>query len=210
MKYKYIIWDYNGTLLDDAQLCVDCMNELLRKYNISEITYQKYKQIFDFPVKDYYQRAGFDFNKFDFNIVGVEFIDLYQKYNNQLKLQKNVIDVLENFKNQNIKQSILSAREHNKLIEELDFFGINHYFEKVLGLDNHLAAGKLDNGKILIEKINIEKSEIVLIGDTTHDFDVANELGIECILIASGHHSFEKLKSKNEIVLENLSDLLRF
>jgi len=210
MKYKHIIWDYNGTLLNDAWLCVDCMNILLKKYNIAEITYEKYKEIFDFPVKDYYQRAGFNFDSLDFNDVGEEFIELYQKYSSKLKLQENVVEILQHFEAQNISQSILSAREHNKLVEELDFFEIKHFFQNILGLDNHLAGGKIENGKILINKINIPPHKIVIIGDTTHDFEVAQALGIDCILIASGHHSFSKLKSVNKIVLNQLSDLKEF
>jgi len=208
MKYKHIIWDYNGTLLNDLILCVDCMNILLKKYNINEISLEKYKQIFDFPVKDYYERAGFDFQKFDFNLVGVEFIDIYHSKENELFLQNDVIEVLTHFRDIGVRQSILSAREQNKLLHEVEHFGIKHFFDNISGLDNHLASGKIDNGKKLLEKIALKKNEVVLIGDTLHDFEVASELGIDCILIADGHHSKEKLLQKTNLVLDKISDLI--
>lgn len=207
MTYKHIIWDYNGTLLDDVQLCVDCMNILLKKYDIQELTLEKYKEIFDFPVKTYYECCGFDFSKFDFNVVGVEFIDYYHFHENELKLKPKSAEVIKFFHQQNVKQSVLSAREQNKLNEELKRFNIYQYFDYVSGLDNHLAAGKTENGHKLIEKINLPKSEIVLIGDTTHDYEVASELEIDCILIADGHQNKSKLAKSTNRILNKLDDL---
>ncbi len=60
-KVKQLIWDWNGTLLDDVRMCVNVMNVLLDKYALPELTCEKYKQVFDFPVKDYYANLGFDF-----------------------------------------------------------------------------------------------------------------------------------------------------
>lgn len=46
---KHIIWDWNGTLFDDVDICVDNINWLLKKYNLPEITKEKYREIFTFP-----------------------------------------------------------------------------------------------------------------------------------------------------------------
>lgn len=207
-KYKHIIWDYNGTLLDDVGVCVDCMNILLKKYLNKQLTVEKYKEIFDFPVKKYYEKAGFDFSKYDFKIIGHEFIDLYHEKHNQLVLKNNSVKILNFFSKKKIKQSILSAREQNKLIYELKNFGIFDFFENISGLDNHLAASKEENGKFLIEKINIPKSEIVIIGDTIHDYEVAKSIGIGCILISDGHQSKAKLEKVTANIYENLDNFL--
>ena len=64
MKYKYIIWDWNGTLFDDVKISVDTMNIMLEKTGYkNRINSELYKNIFTFPVSDYYQKAGFDFSK---------------------------------------------------------------------------------------------------------------------------------------------------
>ena len=47
MKYKHIIWDWNGTLLNDLSLCVTILNQSLSKRNIPAITIQAYKEKFD-------------------------------------------------------------------------------------------------------------------------------------------------------------------
>ena len=68
-KYTHVIWDWNGTLLDDNWLCVEVMNTLLSSRNLPLLTLERYRDIFDFPVKNYYEKLGFNFKKESFEIV---------------------------------------------------------------------------------------------------------------------------------------------
>ncbi|MGN1100061.1 MAG: HAD family hydrolase, partial [Christensenellales bacterium] len=61
MEYGFIIYDWNGTLLDDTAMCHDMLNELLDSHGLPAVSMEKYRQIFTFPIKKYYERAGFDF-----------------------------------------------------------------------------------------------------------------------------------------------------
>ena len=67
-KYSHIIWDWNGTLLNDAWLCVEVMNGMLAKRNLPIRTLNQYMDIFDFPVKDYYVKLGYNFEKEPFEV----------------------------------------------------------------------------------------------------------------------------------------------
>ncbi len=194
-KYNYIIWDWNGTLFDDVRLCVDIMNKILKKRNLQSISIERYKQVFDFPVKDYYQKLGFNFESETFEKLGIEFIDEYNQRRFECNLHEHVVRLLPHLQNKGIKQFILSAREHTKLLEDLKYFGISEFIEDVSGLDNHFASGKVQLGKDLLQKHSIPNTDCVLIGDTIHDAEVARKLNVDCILIASGHHTFERLNA---------------
>ena len=76
-QYQHIIWDWNGTLLNDGWLFVDVMNSILLNRKMKTITLEKYRQIFGFPVKEYYINLGFDLEKEPFEICGLEFINEY-------------------------------------------------------------------------------------------------------------------------------------
>ena len=54
--FDHVIWDWNGTLLDDAWLCVDVMNGMLCRRALPVLTPAKYEESFDFPVLDFYRR----------------------------------------------------------------------------------------------------------------------------------------------------------
>jgi phosphoglycolate phosphatase len=74
-QLKSIIWDWNGTLLNDLDFCISTINILLKKRELPLLNHYSYKEVFSFPVKDYYQAVGFDFSKEDFAIPAQEFID---------------------------------------------------------------------------------------------------------------------------------------
>ena len=80
---------------------------------------------------------------------------------------------------------------------------MDHHFDHIFGIDNHYAGSKLERGRELIEKSRISPSQTLLIGDTDHDLQVANELGIDALLIADGYQSFNKLSQLHHNVLES-------
>ena len=206
-KYKHIIWDWNGTLFDDVELCHNIINGLLIRNEIEEISLQRYKEIFDFPVKKYYQNAGLDFNKTSFEILGKEFMDEYEKRKFESTVFNEVKDVLETVLLLGITQSVLSAYHHDSLVIITEHFGIKDYFIDLNGLDNIYAASKIDIGKKWIKKSGYKKGEVVLIGDTIHDFEVAEGIGADSILIASGHQTKERLSKCGVPVYDNLDSL---
>jgi phosphoglycolate phosphatase len=209
-KYSHIIWDWNGTLLNDAWLCVEVMNDMLSTRDLPHLSLEKYRKIFDFPVRDYYNKLGFDFSIEPFEAVGMEFMMMYNLRQNECSLYNEVPLVLENFTNKGYKQYILSAREENELKLETDKLGVAKYFDSITGLDDHYAHGKSDIGRTLLKTINTPVEKIIFIGDTHHDAEVAAELGINCILIPNGHHSEERILNCGVPVAYSLNELLEY
>ncbi len=207
-QYKNIIWDWNGTLLNDSDMCIKCMNQLLEPRNIPLLTKEKYREVFDFPVRKYYEKLGIDFRKDPFEIIGHDFMDLYFKELPHCEMHPEVIQVLEYFKSLGKKQYILSAMEHESLVQTMKDFNICLYFDAVYGIDNHLAAGKIDRGIDLINEYQINPQDTIMFGDTLHDKDVAAQLNLDIVLIANGHQSFNRLKESNKTVLTDLNSVL--
>jgi phosphoglycolate phosphatase len=204
--YKHIIWDWNGTLLDDVGLCVDIINGILLKKNLSSLSLDKYRNIFTFPIKDYYIRAGFDFTQYSFEEVGQEWMREYERRRTECVLHSHAKEILFLLKRKNINQSILSAYPHSTLIEIISFFNLNDFFTHIIGLNNIYATSKVDLGKELMKKIRNGKESILLVGDTEHDFEVSKEIGADCILIANGHQSKEKLLNCDAQVFDSIEE----
>lgn len=207
MTVSAVIWDWNGTLLNDLGLCVSSINILLENRKLPVLNPEKYKEVFSFPVKDYYQTIGFDFAKEDFEVPAMEFISLYESQVESCTLQPGALDVLSYFEDKETRQFVLSAMQQDLLEKTLKHNGIFHFFEGVAGLGDHYAVSKVERGKQLISQFKIEKENVLIIGDTVHDFEVARELGIRCILVADGHQSEERLNCTGALVVNNLFGL---
>jgi len=203
-----IIWDWNGTLLNDLDFCISTINKLLQKRALPLLNSDSYKEVFSFPVKDYYAAIGFDFEKEDFAIPAREFIDLYDSGVNNCGLQPFSVDVLMHFKKLGIRQFVLSAMKQDMLIHTLRHNNILNLFEGVAGLNDHYAVSKIERGEQLISEFKINRDNSTIIGDTIHDYEVAEKLGIECILVADGHQSEERLKSTRARVISEIRELM--
>ena len=78
MKLQLVLWDWNGTLLDDVTLCVDALNRLLARYGYDrQYDLDGYRKIFGFPIRDYYLRAGFDFDRHSFDALAQSYMQDY-------------------------------------------------------------------------------------------------------------------------------------
>jgi len=209
-NYKHVIWDWNGTLLNDVDFCCKIINRILVENNLPVLSLKKYREIFTFPVQNYYQAAGLDFTKTSFEIMGKDFIDEYESKKLSCSLFDNAIDVLSGIQKQGIGQSVLSAYLHDNLVSILEHYKLTEYFDNIIGLDNIYAGSKTHLGLSLVEQLNIPKDQILFIGDTLHDAEVAEAMGVKSILIANGHQEKNKLLINDNFVLENLNQLRSF
>ena len=208
--YKHIIWDWNGTLLDDVSVVIDAMNNLLEKRNLPLLDIEKYKEIFTFPVIDYYARLGFDFSVEPFEKLAAEFISLFNSDNYRFRLHDGVEKVLDFINNMGMSQSILSASQEPGLIEDVGRLNITGYFVAIAGLNNHYANSKVERAKELLAELGLKPEEVLLIGDTVHDYEVSKEIGCDCLLVCSGHQSRRKILTCGTSIIESITDVIDF
>ncbi len=206
MKFSHVIWDWNGTLFDDVHLCVDIINGLLERRNLKKLSLEEYHDVFTFPVKEYYSKL-FDFNKESFEVLGKEWMDIYEERKDSCTLADGAYQLVSDLYQSGIKQYVLSAYSLHTLKKLLDEYGLTQYLESIKGLDNIYAHSKMELGLELIKEIGDDTDKIVMIGDTLHDAEVAHNMGIEAILIAGGHQSEEKLRSNGNLVVGSFNEL---
>ena len=209
-KYTHIIWDWNGTLFNDVDWCVDVINTMLSKRRIKTLRdISEYRSVFRFPVIEYYRDVGFDFDIEPFDVLAEEYIELYHTdKSGNCELFTNAEGVLDSINSMGITQVVLSASEKSNLLSQMSGFNIGSYFDEVLGLTDIYAKSKLDIGKDYMLRKNIGK--VLLIGDTKHDYEVAQALGADCVLISNGHQGRATLESCGVIVLDDISHVVEY
>lgn len=207
--YHHIIWDWNGTLLNDTWLCVEVLNGLLAKRNREPLTEDLYRQNFGFPVIHFYDYLGFDTDVDSFDQVSREFINDYEvRWLQECALHPETSEILQKLSDLGHTHSVLSAAKQEALEIGINHFGIRKHFSGLVGTDNIYAEGKVGQGKRWIKKLNWAPEEIVMVGDTLHDFEVAQAIGTHCILLAHGHHTPERLATTGAPVVHSLQELV--
>lgn len=208
--YRHIIWDWNGTLLDDVHIAISVMNSLLKKRQLPLLDIDRYREMFTFPVKDYYAQLGFDFEKEPFEELAVEFISGFSIGKHRFKLYDETKAVLKGVKELGIGQSILSATQEYELKEFINKLDITEYFENIAGVNDHYGTGKIERGKELLASLELEPARVVLIGDTVHDYEVSKELGCGCLLVSNGHQDYRRISVCNANIVHNLFEVIDY
>jgi phosphoglycolate phosphatase len=188
---------------------------MLARRNLPTMDVARYRAIFDFPVERYYRAAGFDFSSEPFEVLADEFIREYNRRVTEASLHDGVATVLEGMRRAGVRQAVLSASRRHSLESAIAAYGISAHFTALQGLSDHFAVSKTEAGRELLEYLQIPArgpgdgagsadSRALLIGDTTHDAEVATELGVDCVLIAAGHQSAARLRECGVPVYESL------
>ncbi len=207
MKYTHIVWDFNGTLLDDVTAGIDAVNDMLARRGLATIrSVQHYQQLFCFPIIDYYAKLGFDFEKEDYyKVLAPEWVALYLENYKHSQLTPGAKQTLERLASLGYVQHLLSATELEMLKGQLHELELSGYFDQVWGLDNIHAGGKKD--RALAWRAAHPDAVPLFVGDSLHDFEVAQAAGADCVLYCGGHQSREQLSVCGCPVIDRLDEL---
>lgn len=206
--YTWILWDWNGTLLNDGDYGTSIINRMLAARGLPERSRAEHGRIFDFPVIHYYERAGFDFTKEPFEVMSAEFVRNYLANALSCELHAGVREVLAGLQTAGFRQAILSASHQDHLEMFIRHHQLESFFEELLGIQSIHAPGKVDRGLRWLEHSGHDANEILLIGDTLHDAEVARAMGIDCWLVSCGHQPEDRLRGTGLPCLKSPLDAL--
>jgi phosphoglycolate phosphatase len=202
-----VIWDFNGTLVDDVDLALRSINTMLARRGLAAVTRDVYRSVFGFPLADYYRKLGVDLSRETMAGLADEFHEVYLPELPKCGLQVGVKDILDLVHDAGDRQFVLSALEESALRRAVAHLGIAERFTAVYGLDHRLGDSKLERGRELSRRYELGGRRVLFIGDMDHDAEVAEALGFEVALVAQGHQSPEVLRASGCRVFEDFRDL---
>lgn len=208
--YTHVIWDFNGTILNDVRLGIDCVNTMLAARGLPVLPDEDaYRRVFGFPIDDYYRRLGFDFEREDYDtVLAPEWVALYRAGEAACPVNPGVLETIQEIQRLKIPQILLSASNLQQLKEQLARLGISPAFEEVLGLDNIHARSKALLAVAWMEAH--PNARPLFVGDTEHDADVAEAVGADCVLYCGGHRPADKLAERGKPLISSISEILSF
>ena len=207
-NYDLVIWDWNGTLLDDTVLCYQIANEMRAERGMEPLPHvDDYRAIFTFPVIEYYKRMGYTFEDEPFEQVSVQFVARYAERFHDTPLQPCAKETLAAVLKNGARQVLLSATGQDKLDEQVSHYQLGGYFERVIGGSNNLAHGKADYAMEFLRESGVSPARALFVGDTDHDYEVASAMGCRVALLSCGHQTRDKLERCGAPILDALSEL---
>ena len=132
-------------------------------------------------------------------------------YHNDVRIKPYVKELLELLKNSyGYKIGLATSNTHELYDQCLINNGIYDYFDDVRGLKDMNAGSKVDNARIWLNSTNYKNNEVLMIGDTAHDSEVAKALGIDCLLVARGDQHKDTLLKTGYKVFDSLKEVIAY
>lgn len=203
--YDVIVWDWNGTLLNDSFHTHKVISKIMTDEGLNPISIDEYRKNFGFPIANYYASIGLPSTGPDFDRVANLFVEGYRNYYNELQLFDDAIHLLETVKGLSKKQYVLSAAQYDDLQMQMARFNIIEYFNDISGASDIYAHGKIDQARIMKTYFNDKGYKKGLyIGDTDHDYEVSQVLDFDFCFSQDGHQCPTRLDlTKVSYVLSN-------
>ena len=189
-----VIWDWNGTLLDDTEVCRAVMNRMLVRRGLPRLSAERYRAIFTFPVRDYYALAE-------------EYMSDYRISAVDCPLMLGAAETLDRLNALGAAQVLASASRQDDLERQVAERGLTGKFQALLGMTDQLGGGKAGLAAGYLRRNGIDPASVLFVGDTVHDFETARAVGSRCVLIAGGHQSRERLEATGAVVLDDIRRL---
>lgn len=208
---KTYIFDYNGTIINDADIAVEIENEMLEERNLpAGYTLDDYRALFENDMIVYYRKIGYTFENESFEEIALQFNRRYEEKFEKCTLCDGVLELLEQIREDGDQCVILSSCQNDILHRQCDAFGISRYFREIMGLGDYLAGSKTEIGRHWMIRSGVNPEDCVYFGDTLADYHTAKAMDIENIwLVASGHQSFERLKQVNDNTIHSLKEYVK-
>lgn len=205
-RYGHVIWDWNGTLLDDAALARGVVNGMLARRGLPTLSPERYGALFDFPIERYYRRLGFDLQAEPFAELAREFHAQYGPRWRDCSLHRGAEAALSAVEAAGVEQSLLSASLQSTLLEHVAHFELTDRFQGLVGVETDHGTSKAAAGRSWLDALGQPPSRVLMIGDTCHDHEVAAELGADCVLVAAGHQARRRLEGCGVPVYDGLGE----
>ena len=206
-EYTHIIWDWNGTLLNDIHASLTSVNDMLDLRGMEHIDIDFYRECIGVPIIKFYERV-FDMKKEDYSVIIKQYNDGYLHHLKDCGLTDGAREAIAFFNKCGMHQAVVSSSNNEQLCRKVSDYGLENCFEAVLGSADFYAGSKIDRARDYIEKTGEGDKKILVIGDLEHDYDMAKELGADCALLTSGHEHISRLKKTGAVLIDNLFELI--
>ncbi len=203
-----VIWDFNGTLLDDLELTIQTINQVLAENGVPPVDSHRHKSTFRFPVIDYYRDIGLRTSDEAFSTVSERYHELYMSRVSECSLYDGIPEVLAALEQRGTRQFVLSALNQTMLTACIASLKLSDRFEAVYGLSDIMGRSKVVRGSELIRDFDIDPRRVLYIGDTNHDVEVASELGFTAIAVSWGHQHARNFDSRVVAVADHPAEIL--
>jgi len=195
-RYELVIFDWDGTLMDSTGLIAACIQETCREMGLAVPGEEEAKWVIGLGIVQSMERVapGLDAGR------SREFADRYRRHflsrDHEAPLYEGIPALLAELRARERRLAVATGKSRRGLERAMAASGLAGLFEATRCADEGFPKPHPDMVLRLLEETGVEPSRAVLVGDTTHDLELAANAGVDAVAVTYGAHGEALLREK--------------
>jgi phosphoglycolate phosphatase-like HAD superfamily hydrolase len=207
VKTSHLVWDWNGTLLDDLPVVIEAVNLSIGSFGVDPITADDYRDHYTRPVRHFYDSLfGRVVDDEEWLRLNTAFHDAYFELATHVDLAPGALEAMGMLEEAGWSQSLLSMSPQDWLEGVVARLELTGRFEMVDGLSGPTGGLKAAHLEDHLSMLAIEGRSVVVVGDTPDDVAAARHVGAHPVLFHGGSHHIEVLEREGVPIAETIVD----
>jgi phosphoglycolate phosphatase-like HAD superfamily hydrolase len=209
-RIRHVVWDWNGTLLDDNDAVVAAVNTVCTAFGRPPVDLDEWRSIYRRPLLECYRDLlRRDLTADDWATIDRTYHDAYRRLLHTTRLSPGIPDELIRWRRSGGRQSLLSLWFHQELVPLVTEHGLDHLFDRVDGLRIDInGRGKTDHLTRHLTALRLDPADVLLIGDVLDDAAAAEAVGAASVLVTTGVQTRAALESSGVPVVDSIAEAL--
>jgi phosphoglycolate phosphatase len=209
--YKLAIFDFDGTLVDSAPGIVDVMRQIGLEYELPAPVLEEWQQLIGVPLERQMQ-VLFPERQESFR---EDVLNRYRAVYNTSAIElcppfPGLSAILERLKSSGVKVSIVTAKRKHLVERIVNYYALAKYFGLIIGAQEVVNHKPHPEAVYITAKhFSLSLDEIIVIGDSIYDLDMARNAGVASVGVTTGIHSEDILATAEpNCIVSRLDDVL--
>lgn len=210
-RYDFIVWDWDGTIMDSTPTIVQCIQQSCRDLGFKEPDDSLASSVIGLGIQDSLRRAVPWIEPIHFNKLTERFRYHYLAKDHELHLFPGVRELLNSLRDDGFLLGVATGKSRVGLDRSLQHHQIGHLFHETRTADESFSKPHPGMLLELSDALQVPTRRMLMIGDTTHDLDMAANAGVDAIAVTYGAHPPGTLKEAPSLAhIDDVSGLTQW
>ena len=187
-RFDLIAFDWDGTLFDSTASIVRCLQEAVQDVGGTRPTHEQASYVIGLSLPLALRHVAGDISADKYPLLTERFRYHYVRHMNDITLFDGAVELLHKLRDQGYKLAVATGKNRRGLDEVLQTVNLTQVFHATRTADQ--TASKPDPLMLheLMEELDVTPQRTLMVGDTTHDLQMALNAGCPSVAVSFGAH----------------------